>query len=293
MRPEFWLFLPQIRQSSSDLLGRALAAEAAGFDGLALMDHLAPPLAEDADCFAPIGTAAFLLARTTKLALGHLVLSGPSWHPAVLAKEIVTLDHLSGGRFELGLGWGSSPSELRRFGVTADGAAARAARLAEMLEIITELLRGESVDHDGAYFHLEAAAQRPLPLRPMPIVVGGAGELTLPLVRRYATWWSCPTYAADRLADLAPHVAPAHVSVQLPVGFVREGADAEAVTITARRRFGGWGGLVCGTSAELVRHFTDRHAIGTERFYLAFSDFAHPDTLAEFGTEVIGAFRSG
>jgi alkanesulfonate monooxygenase SsuD/methylene tetrahydromethanopterin reductase-like flavin-dependent oxidoreductase (luciferase family) len=288
--PEFWLFLPQLRQSSAAVLQRASAAEAAGFDGVALMDHLAPPFAEDAECLAAMSTAAFLLARTDRLRVGHLVLSGPSWHPAVLAKEAATLDEISGGRFELGLGWGSARAELRRFGVTTDAAPARAARLAEMLDIVTALLRGETVDHAGHYFRLDGARQRPVPKTALPIVVGGAGDLTLPLVRRYGTWWSCPTYAADRADELAPQVSPARLSVQHPIGFVRHGQDPAAVAATAQRRFGGWGGLVRGTSSRLVEFFRQRNAAGVERFYLAFSDFADPDTLAEFGQTVLAAF---
>ena len=108
----FHLFLPQMRMSLDDLVERARAAEAAGFEGIALMDHLAPPLATQHDMWEAMTAATWLLARTDALVVGHLVLCDPLRHPAVLARQAATLDHASGGRFELGIGWGSVPAEL-------------------------------------------------------------------------------------------------------------------------------------------------------------------------------------
>jgi len=126
---EFWMYLPQMRMSFPTIVARARAAEAAGFDGVALMDHLAPPGLTSADMYDAMTTAAAVAAGTERLKVGHLVLCGSFRHPCVLAKEVVSLDHLSGGRFELGLGWGSVPGELERFGLAPEGASMRAARL--------------------------------------------------------------------------------------------------------------------------------------------------------------------
>src|SRR3954469_22860403 len=90
------------------ILERTLAAEAAGFDSVWLMDHLAAPAAPDQDTFEGWTLAAALAARTTTIRIGHLVTCDPFRHPAVLAKMAATVDVISGGRLELGIGWGSA-----------------------------------------------------------------------------------------------------------------------------------------------------------------------------------------
>jgi alkanesulfonate monooxygenase SsuD/methylene tetrahydromethanopterin reductase-like flavin-dependent oxidoreductase (luciferase family) len=98
MSVEFHLFLPQMRMTMPDLVTRARAAEASGFAGMALMDHLAPPLAETHGMWEAMTTAGWLLSATTTLKLSHLVLCDAFRNPSMLAREAVTLDHASGGR---------------------------------------------------------------------------------------------------------------------------------------------------------------------------------------------------
>ena len=76
-----------------------------------------------------------------------MVLCGQFRHPALLAKMVVSLDHFSGGRFDLGIGWGSVPDEMERFGLGDEPPAVRAARLRETLEVVQALLTGEPVNH--------------------------------------------------------------------------------------------------------------------------------------------------
>ena len=173
---EFWVFLPQMRMTMDQLVDRARAAETAGFIGVASMDHLAPPGAEASPMFEAMITNAWLAGRTEQLHVGSLVLCDSFRHPAVLAREAVSLDHASGGRFELGIGWGSVADELRAFGIGSPEPKARLSRLRESLEIITALWAGETVDYEGEHFHLQGAQQQPGPLGRIPIVIGGAGQ---------------------------------------------------------------------------------------------------------------------
>ena len=292
---EFWLYLPQMRMSFATIMERAKAAEEAGFDGVALMDHMAPPALPSADMYDAITTAAAIAATTRRLRIGHLVLCSSFRHPCLLAKEVVSLDHLSGGRFELGLGWGSVPDEHSRFGFPAEDAATRAARLEEYLIVLSALWRGETVDHDGAFYTLRGARQSPRPLAGrVPIVIGGGGpRLTMPLVARYADWWNCPTYAFGRLDELRPAAGNARVSSQHPVGLAATSGDVTRVAELAQRRFGGWGGLITGTPDQVAGALADLVLRGVERFYLQFSDFGEHETLARFGDTVIPAVRSG
>jgi len=291
MGPEFWVYLPQMRMSFSTIAERARAAEAAGFDGVALMDHLAPPGLTSADMYDAMTAAAAVAAGTERLKVGHLVLCGSFRHPCVLAKEVVSLDHLSGGRFELGLGWGSVPGELERFGLVPEDAATRAARLGESLDVLAALFTGEEVDYEGTFYTLRGARQSPRPLAGrVPVVIGGGGpKLTMPLVARYADWWNCPSYAFGRLQELRPLAGTARVSTQHPVGLAAGPGDVGRVAEVARRRFGSWGGLITGTAERVAQELTGLAGSGVGRFYLQFSDFAAPETLARFGAEVIPA----
>ena len=203
------MFLPQIRMDLATIEGRVHAAEEAGFGSVWLMDHLAPPAAVEHPSFEGWTLASVLVARTERIHVGHLVLADPFRHPALLAKMASTLDVLSGGRFELGIGWGSVPLELTMYGVTEAGSAERAARMGETLEVLELLFTGGPVSYHGRFHHLDGAYCLPRPVAGrIPIHIGGAGpKLTMPLVARHADWWNCPSYAADRLGRTPPRRA--------------------------------------------------------------------------------------
>jgi len=294
MTPSFFLFLPQMRMSNDAILERALAAEAAGFEGAAFMDHLAPPLALEHEMWEAMTVATWVLARTTTLRVGHLVLCDAFRHPAVLARQVTSLDHASGGRFELGIGWGSVPSEFDVFGVGSTEPSARVARLGESLEIMRRLWAGEVVDFRGDYFTLAGAQQRPVPLGSIPVTIGGVGKRTLALVREHANWWNVPVQHLGKLDELRGEVGDARVSYQPMVAFVADERKRREITEVAERRFGDTGmgrELVIGTAPELVEHFESLHATGVDRFYVWFADFAPVETLHGF-SEVIASSQS-
>jgi alkanesulfonate monooxygenase SsuD/methylene tetrahydromethanopterin reductase-like flavin-dependent oxidoreductase (luciferase family) len=288
----FHLYLPQVRFTYDELLSRALAAEANGFEGLSMMDHLEASFAPGQPVYDAIVTATWLAAQTTTLRFGHLVLCDALRQPAVLAKEAVSLDHASGGRFELGIGWGSVPEELVAFGVGPPAAKPRVDRLAETLQVLRALWSGEEVNFHGTYHVLSGASQAPLPLDKIPVIVGGAGRRTLQLVGEFADWWNLPVANLDQLDALRPHAKGARVSVQAFVTLVTDPARRAEIDDRARRRFGPileTSGL-SGTPDELVESIRDLEHRGVERLYAWFTDFAPPETLATFGSEVIAAF---
>jgi alkanesulfonate monooxygenase SsuD/methylene tetrahydromethanopterin reductase-like flavin-dependent oxidoreductase (luciferase family) len=287
---EFNLFLPQMRLSFDDLVARAQAAEAAGFVGMTGMDHLAPPLAYEQPMFEAIVTTTWLAAHTERMRLGSLVLCDAFRLPALLARQAVSIDHASGGRFELGIGWGSVPEEFTTFGVGSTEPRQRVERLRESLDVIRALWAGEVVDYDGRYHHLRGARQVPLPLGSIPIVIGGTGHRTLALVREFADWWNVHVGQLGQLDELRPEVGNARVSIQQMVAFIGQGCDREAVTSLARKRFG-FSRPVIGSSAELVDHYGRLAERGVERVYTWFCDFAPPETLGEFGEGVVAQLR--
>ncbi|HVX22133.1 MAG TPA: LLM class flavin-dependent oxidoreductase [Acidimicrobiales bacterium] len=283
---EFFVFLPQMRMDLPTLVGRARAAEAAGFTGLAGMDHLVPPGAEAQPMYEAMVANTWLAAHTDRLVVGSLVLCDSFRHPAVLAREAVSIDHASGGRFELGIGWGSVAAEIDAFGIGSSAPADRVARLAESLDIIKALWAGDTVDYDGRFFRLRGARQAPGPLGRIPVVIGGAGPKTMALVAAHADWWNVHVGIVDKLDDMRPLAGRARCSVQVQVALVPDDGQRDRITEVTRRRFGP--DPVIGTAAELVDHFGRLAERGVERSYVWFCDFAHPDTLAAFGDGVIG-----
>ena len=93
------------------------------------------------------------------------------------------------------------------------------------------MFTGEPFDYTGADYELAGAVGRPVPVQKrVPVHIGGAGpKLTMPLVREFADWWNCPSYAADRLAEVRPLAGDAHVSVQHPVGLATGNVDRDEV----------------------------------------------------------------
>jgi alkanesulfonate monooxygenase SsuD/methylene tetrahydromethanopterin reductase-like flavin-dependent oxidoreductase (luciferase family) len=283
---EFNLFLPQMRLSFDQLVTRARAAEAAGFVGMTGMDHVAPPLAQEQPMFEAIVTTTWLAAHTERVRLGSLVLCDSFRLPAVLARQAVSIDHASGGRFELGIGWGSVPDEFVTFGIGSTKPRERVARLRESLEVMRALWTGEVVDYDGEFHTLKGAQQVPVPLGPIPIVIGGAGPKTLALVRDFADWWNVDISKLHLLDELRPQVRGTPVSIQEMVSFVPRGADRAEVEAQTKRRFG-WARPMIGSASELLDHYGRRADQGVARVYTWFCDFATPETLAEFGADVI------
>lgn len=280
---EWYLFLPQVRLSAADIALRARHAESSGFDGMAFIDHLEAPGLPDESIWEAMGIATWVAAKTEQLRIGHLVLCDAFRHPAVLAKQAVTLSDASDGRFELGLGAGSWPAEFTRFDVGQQDPVARVEQLGRHLELIRQ------------YWGDDESGPSQLPTRshPIPLVLGGSGRRMMELVRKYADWWNLQANHLDRLPELVPKAGSARVSVQQMIGFARSGSDPQAVREMSTRRFGHLGpGLVCGDAGELTEHFAGLAAQRVERFYVWFADFAVPDSLAEFGESVIKNFPS-
>ena len=287
----FGVFLPQLRMSFATIEAKARSAEELGYHSVWLMDHLAAPAAPEHDTLEGWTLAAALAARTSTVRLGHLVTANPFRHPALLAKMAATVDVVSGGRLELGLGWGSLEDELLTFGIGVAPPPMRAAQLGEAVEVIELMFTGEPFDYAGRHFRLKGALGRPRPLAGrVPVHIGGAGRrLTMPLVARHADWWNCPAYAVDRLDELRPLAGNARVSVQHPIGLAPSTAARVEVEQLTTKRFGAWGGIVSGTPGEVVAALARERALGVELFILQFHDFATRETLSLFAREVMPA----
>lgn len=171
-----------------------IAAERAGFGSLWVDDHL---LCDEGDPRDPKlegwSVAAAVAAITTRARVGHLVAANTFRNPGLTAKTATTIDHVSGGRFTLGIGGGWFEREHRAFGFDfGSGFGERLDRLDESVGLIRRLLDGETVTHEGRFYRFDQAVCAPRPVQGhLPILIGGSGRTkTLRTVARYADIWN-------------------------------------------------------------------------------------------------------
>ena len=162
------------------------------FESAWTMDHfypLTPPL--DGTHLESWAVLAALAQATKRLRLGCMVNGMHYRHPAVTANAAVTLDHISRGRFNLGLGAGWFEPESKAYGIPLGSLKERFDRFDEGLEVITSLLTNEYTDFSGRYYQLTQARCEPKPVQTrLPIVIGGRGpNRTLPAAARWADMW--------------------------------------------------------------------------------------------------------
>lgn len=159
----------------------AQRVEALGFDSLVIADHFGARFA--------VAPALVLAAEaTTTLRVGSLVYDNDFRHPALLAQEIATIDSLTDGRFDFGIGAGWLKSEYDAAGLSFDPGRVRVDRLAEAVQIIKRLLRGNPVTFEGRHYRLHelAAGFKPVQQPHPPFVIGGGGRRLLTLAAEQA-----------------------------------------------------------------------------------------------------------
>lgn len=176
---------------------RAEAAEQLGFDSLWVMDHMwIERGGVRAGGHDPFVTLAYLAARTSRVQLGTLVLCNSFRHPGQLARETAALADASGGRFICGLGAGWHQPEYDAFAFPFDH---KVSRLAEALEVIAPLLKGERVSFDGRFYQLKDATTL-VTTPPAPVWVAGGKPRMMDLIARRADGWNTAWLGPDTAA---------------------------------------------------------------------------------------------
>ena len=169
---------------------QAAEADASGFDTVLVMDHFyqLPMLGRPDDYMLECYTLlAGLAAHTKTVRLSALVTGNTYRNPAVLAKTVTTLDIVSGGRAQLGIGAGWFELEHTAFGIEFGTFTDRFEKLEEALQIILPMLRGERPSLDGEHYRVADAINEPPPVGRIPVMIGGGGERkTLRMVAQYA-----------------------------------------------------------------------------------------------------------
>lgn len=193
-RLRFGVHCVQERGSFADLLAFWRHIEAVGYDWISLIDHFIPVWTDpDGPIYETVTSLAALAANTRRVRIGTLTLCNNFRHPAVLAKSLATIDHLSSGRLEPGIGAGWNAAEHAQFGLPFPKPADRVRMLDEGLQIIRLLWTQERTSFEGRFYQLVDARCSPKPLqKPLPrIWVGGSGEqMMLKVVARLGGGWN-------------------------------------------------------------------------------------------------------
>lgn len=214
------------------LAERARRIEGMGYSTLLLSDHFW-------DVLAPLPTAMAAAAATTTLRIGTNVLGNDFRHPVALAKEVATIDHLSGGRFELGYGAGWMAEDYRQAGIPMDTPGVRIERMAEALEVMKGLWGDGAVDYEGRHYSIRELDGRPKPVQPggPPILVGGGGRRLLGVAARLADIVGINPIAATGVHDVATNHDASPVAMDRKLEWLREDAgprfDAIEISMNA------------------------------------------------------------
>ena len=190
----------------------AQQAERLGFESIWLFDHFhTVPRPTDEITFESFTSLSALAALTDRVRLGHIVICTAFRNPALTAKMISTMDSISGGRMELGIGAGWKRDEWQAYGYGFPETKERLARLGDDLEVVTRMLAGDRHDHatfDGEHSRVKNARNVPKPIQEprVPIMVGGNGP--------NVTWRLAARFADELNVD---GMSPAEVREALPV----------------------------------------------------------------------------
>ena len=182
-------------------------ADDAGFDHCWCMDHLATlGPRDDGPIFEAWTLLAGMAVATSRTRIGCMVTGNTYRHPAVLAKAAVTVDHLSAGRLEFGLGAGWAENEHTMLGLPFGSKGDRADWLEEACEVITSLWTRPRTSFDGTHYKLSDAIAEPKPVQQPhpPIWIGGSGrQRTLRITARYADVWNAAGGSPDEVAEVS------------------------------------------------------------------------------------------
>jgi F420-dependent oxidoreductase-like protein len=176
-----------------ELVERVQFAESAGFDGAWVFDHFTPLYGDpNGPCMEAWALLAGLAAATSRIRLGVLVTGVTYRHPSILATEAITVDHISNGRLEIGMGAAWHEPEHEQLGIPFPPLKERAERLEEGVQVMRLLMTKDRATFAGRHYQLAKASYHPRPIqRPHPPIWIGAGgeQLMLPIVARQADAW--------------------------------------------------------------------------------------------------------
>lgn len=313
---DFGVFISTEQPSFSEILSEVRDCERLGYHSIWLSDHLIGMYrSPDSNRFENWTTLSALAGATSRIRLGQLVLCNPFRHPPLLAKMAATLDTISGGRLELGIGAGWHEPEFQAYGYPFESPAARVRRLSEAVQIIKKMWTESNPRFRGRYYSIQDAYCSPKPIQKPhpPLMIGGGGEqLMLKVVARYADvcnfspWMGRPQHYQHKLDILERHCRrvgrdPEEIRRSW-ASYVLINKDAEEAEEAIKRfveRRATRSNLpphrlrppISGTPADCVKQIQGYVDIGVSLFILRFMGSDPANEIRTFAEEVAPVFR--
>lgn len=269
-------------------------AEALGFDWISHQDHFYTMRAPKAGAFEALTAHAALAALTTRARVGCLVYAAGYRHPAVMANALVTIDHLSGGRLEVGMGAGWLQAEYEDYGLPWEPTPVRLRRLREVVEIMRSLWTNDTTDYDGEFYTLRGARCDPKPVQSTPrIWIGAAGPKALAAAAAVGDGWNANFLGPDEFAaratmlrDLAPRTFAVGASMPLVI------AEPGQLDAVMQERYGATAeqqkpAALAGSIDQIVDKVGRYVDAGADWIILAMRPPFEFDELARFAEEVV------
>ncbi len=278
----FGVLIAQHQRDWQFLLDGFKLADEIGLDSAWVFDHFIPLYgSEDGPCLDGWTLMAGLAAHTSRVRVGILVTGNTYRNPALLAKQAVTVDTISGGRLNFGVGAGWFEREHDAYGITFPPLKERVERFTEAMAVIDSLMQNQRSNFDGRYYKLHDAPFAPKPQQHIPIVIGASGPKMLKIVARYADIW-------DTLGgDVSPQRFT-ELSAQVEQNCRAIGRDPISIR---------WQLAAGGHNIENVdtfrRFVADFSAVGVSDFVFDLPEREHWDTVRHIASEVIPELRHG
>lgn len=283
------LFLPTQVESFSPLMKEvnwerekqtALICEKYGFEGISVPDHL--QLGSGAN-FEAFTTLASLAESTTKVNLLVLVASVPFRNPALMAKVAATIDVISKGRFQLGIGAGWHRPEFEAYGYKFEDGKTRVDQLREAAELINRLWREEEVNFEGDYYKVQGCVCDPKPVKPY-LVIGGDGPRIQGIAKKYADEWNFPGNFEEMLGRVSEM---GETKVSWFGGTIVSRDEDYVEEMTNRADPNRLGRYIAGTPEEVTEKLEKLEEHGISRAILRAIDYPRLDSIRLLGEEVI------
>ena len=305
----FGLTLPQIKRSWAEARDSAVEFDRLGFDSVWVCDHLYGVPMPNLPIFEAWSELAAVGALTNRVELGTLVTPVFFRNPAVLAKQVATIDHVSNGRTVVGLGSGWFATEFESYGLPFPPVKERLQALDETADALKRLWTEPSVTFEGRHVTLRDAMSEPKPVRRPPILIGGGGEKVLmKIVARHADIWNNLAVHQGQLREKRDVLqrwcererrdfGEITVSQQCLVVIAANEAAAREALGKAVKIYGGHmgGGLeehgIWGTPAQVIERIERHRALGCTHFVIELfgRDTREPARL--FAEQVLPAVR--
>jgi len=264
-----------------------------GFGWISIWDHFygATGQPDDSDCLEAVAMHAALACSTERVRCGALVYSIGYRHPAVIAKAVTAIDHLSGGRADVGIGAGWAEVEYQAYGIEFPSVGTRMDQLQEGIVVLSGLLHDDVTDFAGTWFSTTSARNEPRPVQQrLPVWVGGGGERrTLRIAAQHADGWNVPFVGPDTFAhkmavlrkhcdDVDRDISEITCAVNLGLAWTDESLAHQFGAIAEYVKPGVLGGSV-GAVVDRIGEYTEA---GADQINLALRAPFDVDALEQF-----------